>query len=423
MRQRTRSADRSVSGTRTRWNKRWDGKNWVSNPNPETATLRLAASSSEVTYDGVHAWPPSGPDTGRDIGGVFISEKKDVQVSAPSVNLYWDNSLADFTRYNGPVPAGGYSIGSVGVPSTESELNVSGATAISRSIPTAPAANVSVMLAEIFREGIPSAVGASLLKHRFRDYRDIGGEYLNVQFGWKPIVADLKSVSKAIVDSERILNQLERDSGKLVRRKFAFPSVTQSSTVNGGATSHWLNTSGGLPSGMVWNAASSFRHTTFTQRRWFSGAFKYHFERPNSRIPMANAAQKARILLGLDLTPEVVWNLTPWSWMADWVVNAGDVMSNVSRFSRDGLAMQYGYIMEHSSWSSTYTLTNIACSPYWGCPDNKRIRVSPTTVSTREYKQRYPASPYGFGLTGEDFDPRQWAILGALGISRGPTKL
>jgi hypothetical protein len=400
----------------------WDGKKWVTNPNPNVQNIQYSASFYEETHDGVHDWPPSGADRGRDIGGVFVAEKRDCQMSTKEVNLYWATSTANYTRYTGPVPAGGYSIGSLGNSSTESQLNAAGATAISRAIPTAPAANVSVMLAELFREGVPAAVGSTLLKNRFRDYRDIGGEYLNYQFGWKPIVSDLKSVSKAIMDSQEILDQLERDSGRYVRRKFAFPSVTQSSTSSGGSVGHPVQSY--TPSGMIWNADSWRRDTTFSQRRWFSGAFTYHFEQPTSvGGRMRSAAQKARILYGLDLTPEVVWNLTPWSWMADWVANAGDVMSNVSRFSRDGLAMKYGYIMEQSDWSSTYALTNVLCSPFWGASAAQRIRVDPVTTSTKSYKIRQPASPYGFGLTGEDFDPRQWAILGALGISRGPTTL
>jgi len=34
-------------------------------------------------------------------------------------------------------------------------------------------------------------------------------------------------------------------------------------------------------------------------------------------------------------------------------------------------------------------------------------------------KKRVKATPYGFGLDTDAFTPRQWAILGSLGISRG----
>nr|UJQ85634.1 MAG: hypothetical protein 1 [Leviviridae sp.] len=323
--------------------------------------------------------------------------------------------------YTGPLvaEAGSIPVSSLGSRSTESSLNAVGTTAIARSIPTNPPANVSVMLGELFREGVPKAVGASLLKNRFRDYRDIGSEYLNFEFGWKPIVADLKSVAKAVRESERILNQLERDSGRNVRRKFVFPTVNKSS--NRVLTNFSTATERALLSGMVWPAQTTVISEHFSQRRWFSGCFTYHFERPSGqRAAMADAAQKARLLYGVDLTPEVVWNLAPWTWLADWVSNAGDIMTNVSRFSRDGLVMRYGYIMENTFRSYSIDCQNVSVSRSWGGP---RDLFSCSTSWTEEFKVRQTATPFGFGLTAESFDPRQWAILGALGISRGPNVL
>jgi len=423
MRTRSRRSDNYVTGEVTTRNRYWNGSDWVPNPNPNRYQYSWYGGSKEITHDGIHDWPPEGGSSSRDIGGTFESEKSEVVHAAPFVDLYWDHDIPNYTRYRGAVPAhANYVVDSgVGSSSSESQLEAYGATAISRAIPTAPAANVSVMLGELFREGVPRAVGAQALKSRFRDYRDIGGEYLNYEFGWKPIAADLKSVSQAIVDSEKILQQLERDSGQRVRRKFAFPSINRSSASSGGSRSHPAATV--TPSGMIWNAESWAETSFFSQRRWFSGCFTYHFERPRNRFPMVNAALNAQRLLGLELTPETVWNLAPWSWLADWVSNAGDVMTNVSRFAKDGLAMQYGYIMEETTVSSTLLLNRIGCSPSWGTPDHMRLFVNTSVTATSNKKLRMPASPWGFGLTGEDFDPRQWAILGALGISRGPSTL
>jgi hypothetical protein len=371
--------------------------------------------------DNIHDWP-NGRSSGRDVGGSFVSTTKSVEYNAPKISAYAYYNGDEWT-YNGPCLASidtWPTVGSI-APGTESQLRTDGTTAIARTIPTSPPANVSVMLGELFREGVPKAVGASLLKSRFRDYREYGSEYLNYEFGWKPIAADLKSVARTMIESEKILDQLERDSGRNVRRKFAFPTANSTSESTGTSTRYAQVI--GLPTGtVIWGTNNWSIRGAHERRRWFSGCYTYHFKRPTAHAnSMRGAVQKARVLYGLDLTPEVVWNLAPWSWLADWVSNAGDVMTNMSRFSRDDLVMRYGYIMEHSKNVHVDTLNNISYST-----SGLRKTVascSPSTTYTVETKQRYPATPFGFGLTESGFDASQWAILGALGISRGPRTL
>jgi hypothetical protein len=115
--------------------------------------------------------------------------------------------------------------------------------------------------------------------------------------------------------------------------------------------------------------------------------------------------------IGADLSPETLWNLTPWSWAVDWFSNAGDVISNVDSFQIDGQVMAWGYIMEHTVHRVTYTYkggTNVDGSP---------LVVSPVTLVT-ETKVRRRANPYGFGVSWNDLSPFQISILTALGISR-----
>jgi hypothetical protein len=153
-----------------------------------------------------------------------------------------------------------------------------------------------------------------------------------------------------------------------------------------------------------------------TSRRWFVGCYTFY-------VPPADAIgfDKARLyeqyanqILGTRLTPEVVWNLAPWSWAADWFSNLGDVVTNFSYFGADDLAMRYGYVMEkntstiHASWSGK---VNLAGSP------NTLISLNESFGSLT--MQRRYASPFGFGLTFDGFTPRQQAITVALGLTRG----
>jgi hypothetical protein len=116
-------------------------------------------------------------------------------------------------------------------------------------------------------------------------------------------------------------------------------------------------------------------------------------------------------LLGIRITPEVLWNLAPWSWAIDWFSNLGDVVSNLSDWATDGLALRYGYIMEHKSIYVTYSLVG---KPRF-LPEGT---FASDVIAYRETKRREKATPFGFGLDWNTFSPRQLAIAAALGITR-----
>lgn len=287
-----------------------------------------------------------------------------------------------------------------------------GASAISKCLPTNPVANLSTTLGELFKDGIPSMIGLSFIRNKTLALKDLGDEYLNVEFGWKPFLSDLKSLIRAIGNHSNILLQLERDSGRGVRRRYYFPEITSTAVSSGtGRTA-----SPPLPTAFYFPGAFSgpWTKTTVTKRKfWFSGEFSYLLvNRSNTRNKLMRYAQEAEKLLGLRITPEVLWNLAPWSWLADWFANVGSIATNVSRFSSDGLIMRYGYCMCTTDISDTYTLKGIVLS------NGRKLELSQTFgVIT---KIRAKASPFGFGLDpGVTFSTRQWAILAALGISQG----
>jgi hypothetical protein len=116
----------------------------------------------------------------------------------------------------------------------------------------------------------------------------------------------------------------------------------------------------------------------------------------------------ARKLLGVELSPSVLWNLSPWSWAADWVGNMGDLMNVVSALGRDSLVIRNAYVMHHTGLVTTYT------GDLNGLPSRRM-----TKVRIQETKTRIGAlSPFGFGLGKADLTAKQWTILAALGMSR-----
>jgi hypothetical protein len=113
----------------------------------------------------------------------------------------------------------------------------------------------------------------------------------------------------------------------------------------------------------------------------------------------------------MKLTPDVVCNLLGWSWLIDWVVNAGPVMKNIGLFANDGLTLRYGYTMEHTVKTMTNSfpgLTAVAGT----------VPKSPKLIFKAERKRRLEQSPFVLGLTGSEFTLRRGAILTALGLTR-----
>lgn len=302
----------------------------------------------------------------------------------------------DFSSGHFPLP----------MPSTDSSLEALGATAIARCRPTKPQADLATFVGEL-REGIPSAVGLSLTgQSRARQARNAGDEYLNVEFGWKPLLRDFRSFQNAYRNSKRALDRYKKGAGVLIKRRYNFPTELKVSEESLGIRYPVPLLHPGCYSG---GPSELKLLKTEKVERWFSGSFIYDIPRgedPYSKIDEMDA------LYGVEPTPETLWNLAPWSWAADWVGNTGDVLANISSISSDGLVMHHAYMMEHKT--NVYEYSMLTENTWYSHPGQHSLRQR----FTAETKKRVGATPYGFGLSWDDFDQRQLAILGSLGISR-----
>jgi hypothetical protein len=300
------------------------------------------------------------------------------------------------------VLTGGSSTSHAGEPS-DSSLNTQGATAISRSIPTAPTLNSLVALSELMRDGVPSAPGVQAWRDGTMRAKSAGSEYLNVEFGWVPLVNDMRNFAKVVKSHSEILSDLENGSGKLTRVGYGFPG-SASSNYSTGTTSAYRGGNTGI------SVAVTYNYTYYKQSRtWFKGAFKYHLPASSTQAgKMAKYASYADKLLGIKPTPSTFWNAAPWTWALDWFGNTGDVLTNISELGQDGLALVYGYIM---AFGQTKEL--------WSSPGKEGILGPGSRTRTREFKKRLPANPYGFGVTDAMLSLNQKATLVALGLTKG----
>lgn len=303
----------------------------------------------------------------------------------------------------------------------ESQMTSDGTTAISRIGPINPASNLGTSLGEVFREGFPTLPGIKLWRGKTQALKALGDEYLNYQFGWAPLANEVNQVSSAARAHRELLSQYHKGEGSDTHRTFEFPSQpTISTSVSAPASGIWQG-----PSFESFDGGTRQICLVKQTKKWFEGCFTYGL--PSSTDSWRKAlgfGSDADKLFGLALSPDVLWELTPWSWAVDWFSNAGDVINNVTNFGLAGQVLRYGYMMEESIEK---VVARGNCPTYLsvkyinkGAADT----VYPNSSGTYEIgtecvtKRRIPASPFGFGIGWEGLSPTQLAITAALGITK-----
>lgn len=313
--------------------------------------------------------------------------------------------------------------------SSRSSLNTKGAIAIAACNPGNAVAQTASAVGELLQD-VPKLPGVSLWKSRLRAIESLAAgadEFLNIVFGVNPTISDMMSFVKATHKVDKAVNQFIRDSGRTVRRKYVFPKEkSESETVVAGRYSPVGAINGLGSNGLYADVAFALPEYETVRRRvveretWFSGAFTYHIP---DWYETGNRADRIRLtakLLGAEPDLNTAWQLAPWSWAVDWLVNANSFVKNLQSLISYGTVLRYGYIMETTTVTDTYSAGNrtytpsvadaVAFSPPYPA-------VHPVTVRTT-VKKRIQANPFGFGISWDGLSTIQQAIVAALGITR-----
>lgn len=259
-----------------------------------------------------------------------------------------------------------------------------------------------------------------LMFKRMDSIKNIANNHLAYEFGWKPILSDLRKLATLQQQLAKALAQLRADNGKGVRRGGTITETlaTGREVVCNGTPSDIAKaqsyTHGYFHSGF--GAKVPYIYTQYSDelRVWFSARFHYWI--PDMGTPQW-AKRARRTLMGLEVTPKLAWELMPWSWLIDWFSNAGDVISNLTENAAENLAASYSFVMRQrvrrQDTYGTYTLAKIG---------GGTVEKSSSHLMEMVQHNRSHGSPYGFSIDWPNFSSRQLGILGSLGIQRFPRR-
>lgn len=293
---------------------------------------------------------------------------------------------------------------------SRANLRAEGLSLMVNSMPSTPAFSAANSIGELISENgrLPSLPGLNPLERG-----ELPSEWLNYQFGILPVISDVKGAREAARKSAQIMEQYLRDAGKHVRRRREIPtSITNtneeypSTHANGkliAPPSYVLN------SGFYRNGKLQV-HTHTERDVWFSGAFEYYV--PPEADAWARTLFKYNAVYGFVPSPVTLWELTPFSWLADWFVNTDDLVSSLFAAGPDGSVLVRGYVMCKTVTETTLTWTgDLAVNGSWK-PVSMKFIVKETV------KQRERTRPYGLDWNMTSLTARQASILTALGLSR-----
>lgn len=409
------------------------GYNWVN-----------AGSGNAVTATGIfenmstnnHWFSERKRANGRDIGSNWTAIKTGFSNDTPIFVDYQTRKGGVWYGYRGPliVHDSNHFLGQDFLDlddgaSSEIDLMGLGSTAISRVIPTNPIADMPTALAELYREGIPGVMSRGKFSEGPDSIGNPADGYLGYEFGLRPFFNELQAFGDATRNAESIINQYAKNSGKLIRRRYDFPVAYDT---NESVISLTHPDDPGYLGGLADSTCKDFLRpsfggtqgvrtdvTTRTKKSWFSGAFTYYLPEVGTSLSdqlFSEYAEMRRLYGGISLS--TAWNLLPYSWAADWMTNAGDVLRNVEAFAQDGLVMAWGYIMESCDFHVTRRVEGGRLSSSYLTDPYFTIPATVQSTFTKKYQRRRQATPYGFGLDVDGFTPRQKAIITSLGISR-----
>lgn len=249
-----------------------------------------------------------------------------------------------------------------------------------------------------------------------------GRYHLAVQFGVMPLISSTIQFLEAWHGADKRVLQLLKDNGKWVRRRVV---LSRGGTLGPDDELPWIwhqtHPDPWHPDVQPALKAECYvqgSHATVDFKVgtrsvvWAVGKSKYFLGPGYTSSRREISSIKRNVYADMRITPDLVYNLVPWSWLMDYFTSLGSLFGALSGGLADSIIFDYAYIMRTDYESHQLTYTQRVYT-------SKSGEGNTTCSITKEgvIKGRLHASLFGFGLTHEDLSPLQVGILGALGLS------
>lgn len=236
---------------------------------------------------------------------------------------------------------------------------------------------------------------------KLRPVTDVASATLAWQFGWKPIIDDLRKLMRF----HDIVEKRRRDIDRAFERQRGY---SVHSTLNTKTLSSTRKQT--VQSAYQMNYYATISETE-TERVWCSIWWT-----PRSRLRMrgsdAAKASAFKQALGLNARniPLTVWKALPWTWLTDWFVNVSDTIQAID--NQIDYQPNNGCIMVHRKWTTSFPGATFS----W--PKGQKVSLSGFS-RVKESKLRYPVPAWGVPtptMRLPFLDNFKLSVLGSLAI-------
>lgn len=221
--------------------------------------------------------------------------------------------------------------------------------------------------------------------------QNAAGGYLSWQFGWKPLISDVKKLLDFNGLVEKKIGELHRlNSNKGLHRRRSFGTVTRQDEETVNVFNH-----NGNRCDVKWRRITNIE-------KW--GTVRYRPASLPSKDESKIRKQAIRIVYGLELSPSNLWEALPWSWLVDWFSNVGDYLGQFNNVVP--CVSSAPCIMTRTTTRATFSRSD-STSQVTGCTGGSTVQTKARSVVSPTISASLPF------LTG-----RQLSILGSLAILR-----
>ncbi len=240
--------------------------------------------------------------------------------------------------------------------------------------------------------------------------KNVGNYYLGLQFGWKPLLRDIRDMVNTQRFLQKRIQQLLRDNGRPVRRRIQLRESSDTVYSSGQAYGALKPT---ISTGFYQGYTPTYQDTiTTSERIWASAQFRYWLPEGPRDVDWTNRI-KSRIFGSNTPSPKDVWNAIPWTWLTDWFVDIGGMLESIDTDVADRIAADYIYIMRELKVHGKRETTG-----YFRHAAGDYFYATATGYVTATVKCRDRGTPYGWNVNESSLSLTQLGILGALGLSR-----